>query len=358
MAVSWARLSKPAPALIMRLQRRCPRRPGVGIGECTVIISAACGLGESRRGDLRLLSRAWYDEYLRSSTSDRHIARVTSNRCEAFGRRSGVSTGTVSLIDELVDRTRGVAFEESREATIGKQLPARLAACAIICFVVGVPDALHGRLATRAGLAELSMDGHLFAKRRHLAWKSATRFFTQTIDPKLERGPRRLIEALPLLVLEFLRQREWREHRGVQNFIGVGIADAAQRMRIGKGALKRMVLTCKCVAKRLQIGDEDVDAAGIHCKQCRFSRDNMQRRATCRAGLGEHERAARKIECGEIVASAERRPRRLPVEATCNHKMHDEPEVAIEADGDPFADPSHVAHNASRGVRDRRIRRS
>ena len=53
-----------------------------------------------------------------------------------------------------------------------------------------------------------------------------------------------------------------------------------------------------------EIGGEDFKAAGIDAGHLRLAAQKMQRGSPLGAGLGEKQRAIRKIECGQIVLLA------------------------------------------------------
>ena len=139
-------------------------------------------------------------------------------------------------------RVRGQSrAEQARKAAVGQHLAAGLAGGAVVGFVVGIADALDGRAAARAGLAEAAVDGHLGAERGdpsgNFFLASATRRSIQEV--KRERVA--VEKALPLVRLELVRERDGRELRGVKDLVGVGVAHAADEARIGEGALEGAV---------------------------------------------------------------------------------------------------------------------
>ena len=74
---------------------------------------------------------------------------------------------------------------------------------------------------------------------------------------------RRSEEAFPLLRLQFVRERDGRELRGVQDFVRVSVADATQQTRIRKRSLQRAIFGRERGAKRGKVAREDVDSAGV-----------------------------------------------------------------------------------------------
>src|SRR5581483_10513431 len=106
---------------------------------------------------------------------------------------------------EFVERFWPIALEQSRQAAIGEKLSTGLTARAIVRFVIGIADALHGLPATRTGLPEASVYGHLFPKRRHTLREMIGRSGPKTIDPRPQRRLRRFKETNPLFIGQSLR---------------------------------------------------------------------------------------------------------------------------------------------------------
>src|SRR4051794_26019759 len=84
----------------------------------------------------------------------------------------------------------------------------------------------------------------------------------------------------------------------------------------------------------------------------------MQRCPVLRAGFGQSERTFGKIEGGEVPAAGKRGAWRPPVEAARDHQVKHEPEIALDSDGDAFADTAQFAHDAAFCIRDGRLRRA
>ncbi len=66
-----------------------------------------------------------------------------------------------------------------------------------------------------------------------------------------------------MLIGHFLCLEDGRELRGVKNFVGVSVADAAEIARIGERALDGVVFGGKRRAECREIAGENVDAAGV-----------------------------------------------------------------------------------------------
>ena len=103
-------------------------------------------------------------------------------------------------------------------------------------------------------------------------------------------------QPVPFFRLEFVCEGDWGELRGVQDFVGVGVADAADQTWIGESALEGAVLERERGAKAVQIGGEDFDATGIDALQVFFAADNVERGAALAACFGKDERASGKVE--------------------------------------------------------------
>src|SRR3984885_7475073 len=69
---------------------------------------------------------------------------------------------------EFIQSARPVRPQEPGQRPVREHLPARLALHAVVRFVVGVSDALYLFAASRTGLAEAPVHGHVLAKGRDL----------------------------------------------------------------------------------------------------------------------------------------------------------------------------------------------
>ena len=75
----------------------------------------------------------------------------------------------------------------------------------------------------------------------------------------------RVIEPLELFWSHALRQQNGRELGVKKNFIGIGIADAAEQVRISQRALERVIGGGKRGAELIERSCKDIDAARIEC---------------------------------------------------------------------------------------------
>ena len=67
----------------------------------------------------------------------------------------------------------------------------------------------------------------------------------QAGSPKVERVDYGAMQTGDLFGLEALREGDGRELGSVQDFVGVGIANATEDVGISKGALQRVILACE-----------------------------------------------------------------------------------------------------------------
>ena len=81
------------------------------------------------------------------------------------------------------------------------------------------------------------MRRHAIAKRGHLLRKLFARLRDQLVSPLREHANGVRVKMLDLLGGELAGQQHRRQLGRVQDLVGVGIADAAQQVRIGKARL-------------------------------------------------------------------------------------------------------------------------
>src|SRR5260370_39978564 len=106
----------------------------------------------------------------------------------------------------------------------------------------------------------------------------------------------------------------------MEDFVRIGIGDAADDAWIGKSPLEREVFACKGGAKRIETAREDIDSSGIDGTQTLFARDDIQRCSVLCTCFGKHARTAGKIESRQTPAARELRCRDLPVQPAGNHQ--------------------------------------
>ena len=187
---------------------------------------------------------------------------------------------------KLFEGAGPIGPQQARKAAIGEDFAAGLAGGAVVGFVVGVANALDGAAATRAGLAEAAVDRHFGAKGGDVFGEFCPGFGREPCNPKLQRRSRGVEKAPALVWREFVRERDGREACGVENLVGIGVADAADEARVSEGALEGAVLEGERGTKAVKIGGEDFDAAGIDVAEGLLAADEMKRGAALGAGFG------------------------------------------------------------------------
>ena len=139
---------------------------------------------------------------------------------------------------------------------------------------------------------------------------------------------------------------------GVEDLVGVGVADAGEDARVGEGALEGAVFGGEGGAEGCEVGGEDFNAAGVHVFEGGLALENIEGGSALGAGFGEDEGAVGEVEGGEIVAASEFCAERAPVEAAGDHEMKDEPEAVVELEDDAFADAVEGADGVVFGLFD------
>src|ERR1017187_4595660 len=208
-----------------------------------------------------------------------------------------VLTGNLAALEgfQLLQRARPVLAEQARETPVRQHLAARLAARTIVGLIAGVANAQHFFATSRTGLAVAPMHGHPIAESGHLLREFLAGFGAQPVEPQRRSIARRGMQPRDLFRRQFARLRDGRQSRGMQDLVRIGIADAAERPRIGERPLQRVILESKRLAEHRQIRYENIDAAGIERAQPLLAPHHVQRRPTLAAGLGERKRAVREF---------------------------------------------------------------
>jgi hypothetical protein len=246
-------------------------------------------------------------------------------------------------------------MEQAGEAAVGEDATCGLAAGAVVGFVVRVADTENLFAAARARLAVATVNGHPLAECGDFFGEGGGGAGVEAIDPEAEGLLGGGEEAQPVIGAEFLREGGGGELGGVEDLVGVGVADAAEQALVGESALEGAVLAGERGAEGVEIGGEGIEATGIERAKGFFSADEVERSAPLGAGLGEDQRAAGEIEGGEVAAAGELAVRPLPVEAASDHEVKDEPEIVIETEGNPLGETAEFADGAAVDGGERRI---
>jgi hypothetical protein len=265
------------------------------------------------------------------------------------GESKSESEVTLSLFQcfQLVEGAGPVCAEEAGQASVCEDFAAGLALGAVVGLVVGVADALDGLAAGWAWLAEATVDGHVVAEGGDFLGKVLAGFGVEAIDPELEGVAGGGEEARPLFAGEFAGELDRGEVRGVEDLVGVGVADAAEDARVGEGSLEGAVFGGQGGSEFVETRGEDIDAAGIDGLHVVLVAEEVKGGATFGAGFGEDERAVRKVEGGEIVAAAQFGSDRTPVQTAGDHEVQDEPVAVVEFYGDALPDAAQGTHGVA-----------
>jgi hypothetical protein len=192
------------------------------------------------------------------------------------------------------------------------------------------------------------MHRHVLAKRRHLL-REMPLWTPPAICPPIAatcRGSPRTASATPS-GFSFCVSAIGESCRGVQNLVRVSVADAAEDARIRQRPFEGTVLVAQGLRESPQDRCKDIDAARIDGVQRIGASQHVQGCAALRSRLGQHQRAVRKIERRQIVASRELGAGGAPVQPSGNHEMDDQPQIVVEANGHTFADSLKAAHGVS-----------
>ena len=136
--------------------------------------------------------------------------------------------------------------------------------------------------------------------------------------------------------------RDRRQLRAMQDLVRVRVADAAEDARVGQRALQRVVLGAQARGERRDVGAERL--RGRPCRTARAPRaaDQVQRRAPLGARFGQRERAVSKSSSASVMRPGGFCVARQPAEASGDHQVDDEEEVAVERDDDALAEAADV----------------
>jgi hypothetical protein len=100
---------------------------------------------------------------------------------------------------------------------------------------------------------------------------------------------------------------------------------------------------------------EHVDPSGLVRRQMPRAADNVKRGAPFRPGFDQYEAPARKVERRQAVFAGRLGIARPPSKPAGNHQVNHEPQVAVQSDGNPLAEPPQLGHATTVAVLDRRI---
>src|SRR5206468_3722962 len=123
-----------------------------------------------------------------------------------------------------------------------------------------------------------------------------TRFATQPLGPVHECFLRGGEEPFELFGVELARELHRGETGAVQDLVRICVADAAEEARVGERPLERMALADERGAKVPEVRLEDLESAGVVSVEGRLAAYDVERCAFLRAGFGDEQCPARKID--------------------------------------------------------------
>jgi hypothetical protein len=133
----------------------------------------------------------------------------------------------------------------------------------------------------------------------------------------------------------------------MQDFVRIGIANAAENLWVGQGALYRVIGGGQRRANNVQGTIQRLYPAGVQGVERGRTFDNMLRCAFLAARLGQGQRARRKIESGQVGFCADFCGDGLPVQPSGDHQVKHEPGIVVEPDRDAFADAAQFGDGPS-----------
>lgn len=85
------------------------------------------------------------------------------------------------------------------------------------------------------------MHGHAFPEGGDFFREGAAGFLAQPIGPCSECAAHGVEQLCHFFIQEFSGHSDRRQACAVQNFVGIGVSNAAEDMRVGQGALQSVV---------------------------------------------------------------------------------------------------------------------
>src|SRR5262245_56237965 len=116
----------------------------------------------------------------------------------------------------------------------------------------------------------------------------------------------------------------------MQNFVRIGIPDAAEQTRIGERTLHGMVLPRESFREGLKGRIQNLESSAVKESQCTFALSHVKRCALVRSGFGEKQSSRRKIECGKAETRRDGGAMLFPLESPGDHQVDDEEQVTFK----------------------------
>ena len=111
----------------------------------------------------------------------------------------------------------------------------------------------------------------------------------------------------------------------MEDLVGVGVADAAEEMRIGQGALERVVLATEDGIELLESRREQLEPARVLRLQGVFAPDQEEGRPCFVPASVSSRLPVREIEGRQVRSCRELDAGRLPVEPSGDHQVQHQP---------------------------------
>ena len=148
-----------------------------------------------------------------------------------------------------------------------------------------------------------------------------------------------------------------RQPRGVQDLVGVGVADPGKEPRIGERAFHGVVLREQRLAERRRVRGQHVDAAPVQRPQRRRSAQQVERGAPLCPLLGQDQGAGIEAERRQTDSARDRRGGlpRLPTKPPGDHQVQGQMQVLLQAEDDALADQLDGLDARTVGVAQRRV---
>ena len=144
----------------------------------------------------------------------------------------------------------------------------------------------------------------------------------------------------------------------MKNLIGVGVADAAEQMRIGQRALQRVTLLLKGGCECRGIACRHFEPARVERRQRGFSLHDVQRRALLRRRFSQKQSAMREVEPRKPDSPRDGGAAFAPLEPAGDHQVKHEEQLSLELPDDALADTSESGYDPSFSQVERRLDRS
>ena len=140
------------------------------------------------------------------------------------------------------------------------------------------------------------MHGHAFAEGGDSFGELVGGFFAELGDPVFEGVARGVIEADDFVVGDSAGEEQRAEASAVEDFVGVGVADTAEEVRVREGTLQSVILFAECFGEGFEGAIEGFDAVALERVEGCLGISEVEGGAALGSGFGEEESAVGEIE--------------------------------------------------------------